>query len=580
MDTKDLKSRISEFLRKNSTAIFCVICFLVTWFCLFSFLFPLDARLKGHDAQYHYLRVEALKYNVENHEVFSGVDYLFFGGGGYAGFAYPDIFLYIPAFLRVMGVGVGESMAFFLGSCNMLSYLFMFIFLKKLSGSPVCATTGAVLYVLSSYRIDNIITRFALGEVQAYVFWPLILYGLYDFIFDDFKKPYIIGFGFLGMVLSHTISTALALGLCVVISLIFIKRIFADPKKLLTLAAAAGCVAAVSAYYWIPLLELLGSCEMSVKRSAYNTVNNAIPFTALFRDLMDGGGVAGMKFPVFLMCVPRVFLTRNSPITKMYLQDEETKKRKVVMVIADTFLIVGLVLALMSTKLTPWKILSEFIDFIQFPWRLFAPASILLIIAGTIYIFYIAEYTKAPKIVMALVTAIAVLAAFVHADVSVIEHSEPYTSDHYSNVSETFTVGSAEWLPLAGRDTIKDALKKMKDNVLLSSGVPLPCERKGGHLEFDLGGNEGADNVLLPYVWYKGYEAKDENGKELRVSMSEIGLVQLELRGAAGRITADHKPTRIRIVSYFVSAASVVSLAAAAIIHKKKKRRKTVDSVQ
>lgn len=533
-----------------------------------SFLFPTDSPITGHDYQYHYLRVEAVKYNIETNNIFSGIDYLYFGGGGYAGFAYPEIFLYIPALLRIAGLGIGESMAVFLVLCSSFSYWFMFIFMRGISKSPICGTIGAVLYVLSTYRLDNIITRFALGEVLAYVFWPLILYGLYDFIFDEFKKPHIIGFGFVGMLLSHTISTVLALGLCVIVSLIFVKRILRAPKKLITLAVTAGCAVLVTAFYWIPLLELLFSCEMSVQISAYNTVDNAIPFVRLFKDIMDGGGVAGMKFPVFLLCVPRVFLTSDSPVSKMYLQDKNTKKSKNILVFADTFLIAGLVLALMSTNLVPWDILSAVLNFIQFPWRLFAPASILLIIAGTIYFYYIAEFTKVPMTAMLLITAVSVLIAFVHTEVGGVNHTEPYDTNYYSDTDKTYEIGQGEWLPRAAQGDGVNAVCEMGDNVLLSSGEALPCERENGMLVFDLNENDKVDFAILPYIWYKGYEAKDENGNKRDISMSENGLVQVELSGASGRITVEHKPTPLKTASYFISAFVVIALTALTLIRR------------
>lgn len=573
MDLKNYKNSFLSFIRKNSTTILCVICFLFANYYLISILYPFDRPITGHDFRYHYLRVEALKYSIENNELFSGIDYLYFGGGGYAGFAYPDIFLLIPAFLRVCGVSIGESMAMFIILCGVFSYCFMFIFMRNISKSRICGTIGAVVYVLSSYRLDNIITRFALGEVLAYVFWPLILYGLYDFIFDKFKKPYVLGIGFAGMLLSHSISTALALIIAVILSVIFIKRIISDRKKLPKLFITAGCTALVTAFYWLPLGELLLSCEMSVNEPAYETVDNAIPFVRLFKDIMDGGGVAGMKFPVFLMCVPRIFITKKSPVYEAYLMDENTKKRKNILIFADTFLIMGIILALMSTTLVPWEILSIIFNFMQFPWRFFAPASILLLTAGTIYIYYISEYSKAPKRAMILMTALAVLVAYVHVEVGGVNHTEPYYDDYYENVYETKNVGNGEWLPRAAQDDGKDAVVEMGDRIILDSGEYIDCERNNGTLTFTL--SENADYAVLPYIWYKGYEATDENGRELETTMSENGLLEVKLSGTQGRITVEHHPTLIKTISYFISLLAIILLVIVPIILRRKKSSKT-----
>ena len=126
------------------------------------------------------------------------------------------------------------------------------------------------------------------------------------------------------MLLSHTISTVFALILCVIVSLIFIKRIIKARKRLPKLFITAGCAVLVTAFYRLPFLELMFSCEMAVKESKYHTVESAIPFATLFKDVMHNG-IAGLRFPIFLLCIPRVFLTRNSPVTKQYLQDEVPK---------------------------------------------------------------------------------------------------------------------------------------------------------------------------------------------------------------------------------------------------------------
>lgn len=568
-----LKSSFYVFLRDNSTAILCVVCFLAANITLISFLLPSGCIMVGDDSKYHYLRVEALKNSIENLDIFSGVEYLYFGGGGYAGFAYPELFLYIPALLRVLGMSLSGSMAVFICLCNVFSYCFMYLFLKNVTKSPICGTIGAVLYVLSTYRIDNLITRFALGEILAYVFWPLILYGLYDFIFGEFRKPYIIGFGFVGMLLSHSISTVLALGLSVLLSLIFIGRIIKEPRKLPKLLVTAGCAVAVTAYYWLPLLELLFSCEMSVKEPAYHIMDSLVPFTGLFRENMRSG-VAGLGFPIFLLCIPRVFLTRRSPAAVPELRDEKTKKRGNILIAADTFALLGIFFAVMSTALAPWDKLSKFLDFMQFPWRFFAPASILLVIAGAIYFFYAADHMKAPKTAMAVITAVAVLIAGVHAGISGLWHGDGYASDHYSNLEETYRVGEGEWLPRAAQDSGMDALRSMGDNVLLDGRKKLPCDRRGGTLDFELNESEVAVYAVLPYVWYKGYEAKDSSGKALEIAMSDNGLVKVDLRGAAGTVTVQHKPTLIRIIAYCISALSIAALIASAVIcrHRKKRR--------
>ncbi len=564
-------NKFSTFFQQNSTEIFNILCFLASNIMLVITLIPTNYPIVGHDFQYHYLRVEAVKYNIETGNLFSGIDYFYFGGGGYAGFAYPELFLYIPALLRIIGFSIGDSMAVLLILCNAFSYCFMFLFLKNVSDSPICGTLGAVLYVLSTYRLDNIITRFALGEVLAFVFYPLILWGLWDFIFGEFKKPYLLGIGFVGMLLSHTISTVLALGVCVIVSLIFIKRVLQQKNRLPRLFITAGICVLVTAYYWLPLLELLNSCEMSVKISAYHTVDYDIPFMSLFRDEMHNG-IAGLRFPIFLFCLPRIFLTKNSPAYKEYFQGENAQKRRNILLLADVFLILGLVFAVLSTDIAPWEFLSKFMDFIQFPWRFFALVSIFLTIAGTVYVFSVSEYLKASKKTVAAITAAAIFIASYHVVIGGVGHDKSFTANHYDNVEETYHIGMGEWLPRAANENGKNVLKKMGNSVVLSNNEWIFCKRENGKLSFELPEYSNAEYAELPFIWYKGYEAYDENGRELEISMSENGLVKVDIENAVGTVNVRHKPTTLRMISYFVSAVTIVILAVAAVIFYRRKK--------
>lgn len=562
---KLFNNRSSLLFKDNAKDYFCYLSFFIAWVYFIILLNPAGQALKGHDSAYHYLRVEALKYNIQNGNIFSGIDYFYFGGAGYAGFAYPDFFLYIPALLRAAGLGVGESMTVFLMLCCIFAYWFMFVFVKHISQSSVAGSLAAFLYVLSTYRIDNIIVRFALGEVQAFIFWPLILYGLYNFIFEDFKRPYILGAGFAGMLLSHTISTAMALILAVLMSLIFIKRIIKAPKKLITLAETAGVTASLTAFYWLPLLELLGACEIAVKEPVYDFFESVRSFTDLFMFKMRNN-ISGLMFPIFLLCVPRVFLIRRSSIRKS-LSERETAVLKS----ADAMLILGIIFALLSTSVAPWKALYNLLGFIQFPWRFYGPATVLLIAAGTIYIFLISKYTGTLRAAAPIIMAAACLIAFIHADVKKVDRKPEINSEYYNSAANTRSVGNAEWLPLAARkNNAVDFVMSLGDNVLLNSNETIPAVRENGTLKFTLENNNAAAYARLPYIWYKGYTASDENGRALEVTMADNGVVQVDLSGASGIITVEHRPTAIKTAAYFISDISVAALSTIAVIRRKK----------
>ncbi len=576
-----LKKRLNYSQAVNSKYIKYLtfaICFLAVMTIQIVYLFPFDQPLYGHDSAYHYLRTEALKQRIENLDLFNGgVDYLFNNGAGYASsLAYPDILLFIPALLRVFGLGIGTSMSVFLIICNALCYFSMFICVRKISGSGTCGTIAAVIFSLSQYRIDNLFSRFALGEIQSYIFWPIIIYGLYDLIFDNFKKPYVLGLGIGCMLLTHTISAALALGLCLVMFIVFIKRIInsATPRKLFAkLALTALTVITITAFYWLPLLEFMSSCELTVS----HPINAASDFTVdvfnLFRDVTLLYADAGMGILIFALLIPRIMLCKNSPICQS-IQNQNDKKRHKLLIAADSFMILGFIVCYLSTNIAPWKILGAVFDFMQFSWRFFALAAALLSIAAAVYIFITAKYANVKKTAMIIVTVLAVLSCCAHFKTIAPFHTDKLPDDHYQSSEYTFDVGYGEWLPWATKLNFEE-VKNLSGKLILESGEEVSFDRDNGKLTFTAPetGNAYAD---IPYIWYKGYKATDENGTELKAFMNDKGMLRVDISNAKGLITVEYKLTVIKIVSYIISILTVIILAIFFIL--KKIRKKSVNS--
>ena len=566
----------SKTYQKWSVIVFCFLCFAAVILIQIKFMLPLDQPIFGHDVGYHLLRTEALKQRIEDMNFFNGgIDYLFYNGAGYASsLAYPALLLYIPALLRTAGVGIGLSMSIFLIVCHVLSYFSMFLCVRKISGSPVCGTIAAVIFSLSQYRLDNLFTRFALGEIQAYIFWPIIIYGLYDLIFDEFKKPYVLGIGIAGMLLTHTVSTALALGLCVLYVLIFIKRLIKNPRKIIKLGITALIVVAVTSFYWIPLLEFMSSCDLTVAHPRNAASQFVGKFLNLFKDIPLIYADAGLGIVIFLLCLPRIALCKKSPIYKSLNISDTDKKRPKLLVAADSFMIIGFLICIASTDIAPWKILAPILDFLQYPYRLFALATALIAVAAAIFVYCLTEFTNSHKLGMVIVTAAAVIYSCIHIQTIAPFHLGEYPDNYYDDPEQTYDVSYGEWLPWATQINI-DYAREMTDKLVLNNGQQVPFGRYNGYLEFIMP-EEGADYADVPFIWYKGYTAEDETGKELDISMNEIGFVRVDTSDAQGKVMVQYKVTPLKIISYIITLTAFITLAVMVIVKIIRKKNKSI----
>ena len=549
-----------DFLKKHIEEILCILCFAIVMYILLQIHQPMNQVILGHDSAYHYLRLEAASYNIENGTLFSGVDHLFLNGAGYASSAaYPDILLLFPAFLRTLGVSVGTSMSVHLILCDIFTYLTMFLCAKALTGSPVGGTIAAVAYTLCQYRLDNIFIRMALGEIQAFIFWPLILYGLYDLIFCDFKKPYILGIGFTGMLLSHVISTIFSLIISILFVLIFIRRILKQPHKIVKLLITAGIVMIATSFYWIPLLELVNSCELGLTHNAFLASNFPLKFYNLFRDVYAGGDGPSLGIPIFFFCILRIFITKHSPIYQTISAKSQFSKYPDVLVIADTFTLGGIFLSILATDLMPWEKL-KFLDFMQFPWRLLGVASTLILLAGAVYLFYLLKFNNAKNIGMIVATAVVLLCSFVHIDGMTINRLGVYPDEFYTSQPDTtYSIGMAEYLPINAQNNI-DVLHIKSNQLTLENGDTCSFERTSvNSLSFTTTESD-KQYAEIHYIWYKGYDATDENGNKLSVTMSKTGFVAVKLPDGSHTITVTYHATLLRTICNWVSLLGVLTL--------------------
>ena len=85
------------------------------------------------------------------------------------------------------------------------------------------------------------------------------------------------------------------------------------------------------------------------------------------------------------------------------------KKTDVRMKMTDGFLIAGLLILIVSTGAFPWQFFTWFLAKIQFSWRFYGPASVLLCLAGSLYFDMLLSGISHRKTAIALMLTAAVL---------------------------------------------------------------------------------------------------------------------------------------------------------------------------
>lgn len=495
----------------------------------------------GDDWLFHLLRIEGLKDALQSGQVPVRINPLFFNGYGYAvSLFYPDLFLYIPALLRLGGLNLIASYDIFIALLSMATFIAAYYCGKGISKSRYTGIIIAVVYCLSQYHLQNIYTRFALGEVQAFIYLPFIVYGLYNFIYETFDKPYLFVVGFTGLIYCHLISAVLAFIVSLFIMIFGLRHIVKDSKKIPKLLLAALFTVGLTCAFWLPMLEQMTTNKFSFELEYWSTLQDmAADFGHIFMiSYKIGYGYCSIGVELFILCALRLLLIRPGKSAG----PEDRKKIK----IADGALIVGFVLVFAASNLFPWGYMPAFMKNIQFPWRLFSLATLLFSVA--IGIIFGAIFPRKKYIGMALILIVMTASA-----VSTLQHSVTYAElPKYDEVRNTYPDTGYQYVPLGLDGSI---LKELPSEVSTDSGENLRYERNGVKLtiEYPSAGNY----INVPLIFYKGYTAKAIDGAGMEYALPIVYGKDKNIQIACSTVTA---PCTI-IVDYTGTTAQDVSFA-------------------
>ena len=526
----------------------------------------------GHDIIYHLLRIEALKEGICAGRPFLRINMLFFGGTGYASsMFYPDFLLYYPALLRSLGAGIGLSYHLFLALCIVLGFISSYYCAGYISKNQNAAVATAIIFTLYQYHIFDIYERSAVGEFTAVIFLPFVTAGLYDLVYERFERPWLLFAGMTGVILCHTITTVICLGLCVLMVLIGIKTLIKEPKRILKLIITALAVIGITAFYWLPALEIMASGVLK-NDFVYNMELESAGLWELFFNEWNRPGAV-----IFVLLLVRLLICGKNKD-----KDGSTADRLKVIRFADICMVTGLLLCLCATSILPWGRLQRFLGFLQFPWRLFVAAGPLLAFATGIYVNSFAtdmtvasgssagveeSRDKVNRIALVMLTGIMLISAFSNLQKCDQEYYS-YSDDYFEYKPFTTDVLGGEWLPAAVTD--REKLAEVSDIAVNDAGKEYTVNRIKNELEV-LQIPEKSRWVDVPFVYYKGYAAENRDTGEALVltGEGENGLARVYTNGAEN-IRVWYKGTTLQFVSDVITLITIAGLAAYMILNGKR----------
>jgi hypothetical protein len=273
-------------------------------------------------------------------------------------FVYPFPF-YVAEIFHLIGFSLVNSIKIVFGLSIPFSMYFMYKLLKHFLPEDY-SLAGAVLYVYAPYRALEMFVRGTIGEIVAFVFFPIIILSVIN------KKPYILALSIAGLILSHNIMAYMFMPFLLLFT-IFNKSFWTSLKGILL-----GLLASI--YFWLP--AILESTLMK-----YDTVFNFYDHYPALKQFITpywgyGASVPGnydtMSFYMGMTGVVVVALGSIIFVLKQKLFSKEEK------IFVKWALFIALVSIFMMNFRSAWFWRNlPLLPYFQFPWRFLAMITLI-----------------------------------------------------------------------------------------------------------------------------------------------------------------------------------------------------------
>lgn len=505
----------------------------------------------GHDMMFHLNRIEGIASGLRCGQFPVRIHASTLLGYGYAASEfYPELFLYIPAILRNMGVSLCASVRVFEAGINLLAALSCYVSAKAIFDSRRTAVGASVLYTLCVYRLVNLYTRATLGESLAMIFFPLIIWSLYEVLRRDDGKWPLLALGMTGVCMSHLLSTLFSVLFCAIAAVFSLPKLMREKRRFLAILKAAAITVLCCVWFYVPMMQYSGDgVSTSVVLDAQENVLQPGGFFVAFAGDMNADIPEDFAYTIGVVPGLALLVGCALLLVRRYAQGKAVMDGKDRAALALCAL--GAVALLGATNAFPWEWVcslrrpfSTFFKQIQFPWRLVGVAVPMMSMAAAWgYLKDDRHASAGAAVIVALCAACSGYTMQCMVQRTPVLDKETFTDTRISQFEYTY-VG-----------TEKTALKPGDIRVGGAEGAysVLEMTKRGTNLTATIA-MDGGTYIEFPLLYYPGYQATVD-GIPCKVARGTNNMLRVygTASGQTAKVDISFKPPMAWIAAQSVS---------------------------
>lgn len=510
------------------------------------------------DWTFHASRVEEIYLNLKSGSFFTFIAARTFHNTGAASFLfYPYIFFYPWAFLRFVLSPVNAFYAWY-ALVTFATAAISYFSMKSYSKKSLASFIFSLLYTFAPYRLY--LGGAVFGEYLAVTFLPLLFLGIYEVLWGDKRKWYLLAIGGALVAYAHILSVFLSLEFAVIlfiIKLITSRGISKD--RIMSLLLAAGVCVLLVLPVIVPFFsDFIGQGLSSAKPGISYTME------PLYLLLNSFSAQKGWKLSFMLMLT-------------IFTAWAFIKSRRNWIIYG-----LGLFACFLATRYFPWKLTAGTpFEMVQMTARYLSYASLFLTILFALGSDDVLEEHVAGRKKLTLSCSLAVfMALFSLSSLSVywdtLKHVQdmPKTTanstqpapfkrlrnyNYYNQFNYKILFGAFDYMPKSSLTSLqKQNSLLMHQAYLNGKTLTLSPLIKANQITYQVKSEKAAD-VDLPVIAYK-HTTVSVNGQKHAFRRGNRGTVVVGLKRGQNTVTVGYKASPVFYLSIVISIFSWLAL--------------------